>query len=402
MKWSCTIVDKYLTEINIIKAIVDAEFDDKLNIYRNYSDIISDYTITFVDEKYGKDNYKYMLDVLKIDSRLVFSPFHANKLFTLFPGFVSPLSPLAYFYDISLDTSIVSYIDRFRRGIQLEASSLRIVKELGKHRKFASTVNLSPYLNENCLFKGIVDELHIENIYNFFFYLNKFHHKFNWVAKRKSKKATELIVKNQELLFNSPLADRFKHQFKIIHSTILKMALINLSKADKKRKVLTLLDFMANDIKAMDICLLEISAIYFLKKQGLSFFGKVQKRNDKILETIKNLSWDIFHLRYQEFLLSIKPVKRADANLVLFCTMDKKLLEIKEIIKLKAVAYNSKTLNYYPFYQSESVLKLLSKEEISKYFNANSHFDRISTKMDINYDIVISDLEREVEKEYSK
>jgi hypothetical protein len=396
------IMDKYMTEISIIKEIVDADFDEKLKIYHNYSDIINDYTITFVDEEYGKDNYRYMLDVLRIDSKLIFSPFHTNKLFTLFPGFVSPLSPLAYFYDISLDTSIVSYIDRFQRGLELETNSLSMVRELGKHRRFASTVNLSPYLNENCLFEGKVDELHIENIYNFFFYLNKFHHKFNWVAKRKSKKATELIVKNQELLFNSPLADRFKHQFKIIHSTMLKMALINLCKADKKRKILTLLDFMATDIKAMDICLLEISAIYFLKKQVLSFFGKVQKGNSKILETIRNLSWDIFHLRYQEFLLSIKPFKRADVNLVLFCTLDRRLLEIKEIIKLKAVAYNSKTLNYYPFYHSESVLKLLSTEEISKYFNANSHFDRISTKMGIDYDALISDLEREVEKEYSK
>lgn len=395
-------MDKYLTEINIIKEIIDADFDEKLKIYHNYSDIINDYTITFVDEEYGKDNYRYMLDVLRIDSKLIFSPFHSNKLFTLFPGFVSLLSPLAYFYDISLDTSVVSYIDRFQRGLELETNSLSMVRELGKHRVFASTVNLSPYLNENCLFKGKVDELHIENIYNFFFYLNKFHHKFNWIAKRESKKATELIVKNQELLFNSPLADRFKHQFKIIHSTMLKVALINLRKTDKKRKILTLLDFMATDIKAMDICLLEISAVYFLKKQGLSFFGKVQKGNSKILETIRNLSWDIFHLRYQEFLLSIKPVKRADVNLVLFCTLDRRLLEIKEIIKLKAVAYNSKTLNYYPFYHSESVLKLLSTEEISKYFNANSHFDRISTKMGIDYDALISDLEREVEKEYSK
>lgn len=395
-------LDRYLTEINIIKEIVDAEFDDKLEIYQSYSDIIKDYTITFVDEEYGNDNYKYMLNVLKIDSRLIFSPFLSNKLFTLYPGFVSPLSPLAFFYDITLDTSIVSYIDRFQRGIELETNSMNMVIELGKHRRFASTVNLSPYLNENCLLQGKVDELHVENIYNFFFYLNKFHHKNNWIAKRKSRKSTNLIVKNQELLFNSPLSERFKHQFKIIYSTMLKISLLNLKKSDKKNKIINLLDFMADDIKAMDICLLEISATYFLKKQKLSFFGKVQKGNTKILETIKNLSWDIFHLRYQEFLLSIKPVKRADVNLVLFCTMDKRLLEIKDIIKLKAVAYNSRTLNYYPFYQSESVLRLLSKEEINKYFNASSHFDRISTKMDINYDFVISNLEKEVEKEYSK
>jgi hypothetical protein len=39
---------------------------------------------------------------------------------------------------------------------------------------------------------------------------------------------------------------------------------------------------------------------------------------------------------------------------------------------------------------------------MSKYFNAESHFDRISNKMKIDYDTLISDLERKVEKEYSK
>lgn len=396
------ILDEYLTEINVIQAIVDSDFDDKIRIYSNYSDTIKDYTITFVDDVNGKDNYRYMLNVLKIDTKFIFSPFYSNKLFTLYPGFISPLFPITYFFDISLDTSIVSYIDKFQKGIELEKKPLEMVKELGKHRKMASTVNLSPYLNENCLFAGKIEELHKENIYNFFYYLNKFHHKFDFVAKKKSKESTELLVKNQEMLFNSPIADRFKHQFKIIYSTMLKIALLNLKSNDKKGKILELLDFMANDIKAMDICLLEISAVYFLKKQSLSFFGKIQKGNISIVETIKNLSWDIFHVRYQDFLLSIKPVKKADVNLVLFCTIDKRLLEIKDLIKLKAIAYNTKTGNYYPFYHSDSVMRILSKEEMHKYFQFEKHFDRISTKMNIDYDKVISNLEKTVIFEYNK
>jgi len=86
----------------------------------------------------------------------------------------------------------------------------------------------------------------------------------------------------------------------------------------------------------------------------------------------------------------------------LFCTLDKRLIEIQEIIKLKAIAYNTKTGNYYPFYQSESVMKMLTKEEIHKYFQAEKHFDRISTKMSINYDYVISNLEKTVVTSYSK
>ncbi|RJP62545.1 MAG: hypothetical protein C4543_01815 [Ignavibacteriales bacterium] len=395
-------MDVYFNEINVLQSIIDADHDDKFVLYHNYFDVIKDYAITFVDDKVGKNNYKYMLDILQIDSQYIFSPFHSHKLYTLNEEFVSSLSPMLYFFDISLDTNIVSYIDRFQRGTYLDGKPLEMVKSLGKHRQIASTINLSPYLNENCLFEGQINSQYKATIYNFFYYLNKFHHRWGFIAKRKSKKSTEMIIKNQELLLNSPLADIFKQQFKIIYSSVLMIALLNLSNLNKKDKIIKLIDFMANDIKAMDICLLEIAAVYFVKKHNLTFFGKLQKGMKDIVDIIRNLSWDIFHLRYQEFLLSVKPVKGIDVNLVLFCTLDKRLTEIQEIIKLKAIAYNTKTGNYYPFYQNESVLKMLSKEEVHKYFQPEKHFDRISTKLNINYDNVISNLEKTVITSYSK
>ena len=395
-------IDEYFNEINVMQSILDADMDDKFSLYLNYYDVIKDYVITFVDNEVGRNNYKFMLDVLQINPQFIFTPFHSNNLYTLNAKFVSTLSPLSYFFDISLDTNIVSYIDKFQRNADLDGKPLEIVKSLGKHRQIASTINLSPYLNENCLFEGQINPHYKETIYNFFYYLNKFHHKWGFIAKRKTKKSTEMIIKNQEMLLNSPLADIFNQQYKIIYSSMLKIALLNLSNLNKKNKVIDLIDFMANDIKAMDICLLEIAAVYFVKKQNLLFFGKIQKGMQDIINTIKNLSWDIFHLRYQEFLLSVKPVGGIDVNLVLFCTLDKRLIEIQDIIKLKAIAYNTKTGNYYPFYQSESVMKMLSKEEIHKYFQAEKHFDRISTKMNIDYDYVISNLEKTVVTSYSK
>lgn len=395
-------MDEYLNGINVMQSILDADMDDKFPLYLNNYDVIKDYVITFVDNEVGKNNYKFMLDVLQINPQFIFTPFHSNNLYTLNAKFVSTLSPLSYFFDISLDTNIVSYIDKFQRKKDLDEKPLEMVKKLGKHRQMASTVNLSPYLNENCLFKGQIDTHEKETIYNFFYYFNKFHHKWGFIAKRESTKSTNRIIKNQEMLLKSPLAIIFKQQYKIIYSSMLKIALLNLSNLNKKDKLIELIDFMANEIKAMDICLLEIAAVYFVEKQKLLFFGKLQKEKKDIIDIIKNLSWDIFHLRYQEFLLSVKPVKGIDVNLVLFCTLDKRLIELQEIIKLRAIAYNTKTGNYYPFYQSESVMKMLSKDEIHKYFQAEKHFNRISTKMNIDYDHVISNLEETVVTSYSK
>ena len=193
-------MDEYFKEINLLQSIIDADHDDKFVLYHNYFDVIKDYVFTFVDNEVGKNNYKFMLDVLQINPQFIFTPFHSNNLYTLNAKFVSTLSPLSYFFDISLDTNIVSYIDKFQRNADLDGKPLEIVKSLGKHRQIASTINLSPYLNENCLFEGQINPHYKETIYNFFYYLNKFHHKWGFIAKRKSKKSTEMIIKNQELL----------------------------------------------------------------------------------------------------------------------------------------------------------------------------------------------------------
>lgn len=393
-------MEKYLEEMNIINAIIKAKFDRKINLYKKFSEKIKNYVITFVDEIYGIDNYKYMLDILKIDNRYIFSPFSTNKLLTLYPGFTSLNEPIIFFFDISLDTSIVSYVDKFQRGIELEDKPLEIVKQLNKHRKIASAVNLAPYINENCLLDSKINEIHRDNVYNFFYFFNKAHEKFKFIARIKSKKSTELLIKNQEMIFNSPMADKLKHQFKIIKSTLLKIAVLNLEHINNKKKILKLIDFMAKDIKSIDLYLLEIAAVYFLKKQNLSFFGKIQRKNTAIIDTINNLSWDIFHIRYQEFLLSIKPKKKIDINLVLFCTLDKRLLEIRNIVKLKAIVYNNETGNYYPFYENESVKKILSTDEIHNYFKPSMHIDRISTKIEIDYDKIIFELQNEVVESY--
>jgi len=390
-------LDEYASQISILYSIIEADFDEKIGLYLEYFTLMQDYTITFVDNKNGKDNYTRMLNIFNIDPKFLFSPFTSNRLYTLNSKFAEdPFSKLKYFFDISLDTSIASYIGRYQEKKQLEGPTKEIVEKLGKHRFYASTVNFSPYINENCLFSKEITPTNRDTIYNFFYYLNKFHYRFDFQAKFKSKQSTNKLLKNQGILSVSPIEDRLRHQYKIMHSSLLMISLQVFKSSTVKQKLLEILDFMANDIKAIDLCLLEIAAVYFHKKQKLSFFGKIQKGNKDILAEIRNLTWDIFHLRHQEFLLGVEPVKGIDVNLVLFCTLDKRLIEIKDIIKLKAIAYNKRTLNHYPFYDLENVKKMLTKEEMHEYFQIDKHIDRVSTKLSIDFESVITDLENKV------
>jgi hypothetical protein len=396
-------LNEYASQISILYSIIEADFDKKIALYLGNYYQMQDYTITFVDNKHGKDNYARMLKIFNIDSKFLFSPFSSNKLYTLNSKFAeNQFSKLKYFYDISLDTSVVSYIGRYQDKKIIDGPTKEIVKKLGKHRYYASTVNFSPYINENCLFSKVITSTQSDTIYNFFYYLNKFHYRFHFQAKFKSKQSTTKLLKNQAMLSESPIEDRLRHQYKIMHSILLIICSQVFKTGTIKQKILMILDFMANEIKAVDLCLLEIAAVYFEKKQNLAFFGKIQKGNKEILTDIKNLTWDVFHLRHQEFLLGVEPVKGIDVNLVLFCTLDKRLIELKDIIKLKAIAYNKKTLNHYPFYDFENVKKMLTQDEMYNYFQIDKHIDRVSSKVTIDYDRLIADLENKVYEFYAE
>ncbi|MCK9544410.1 MAG: hypothetical protein M0R03_20520, partial [Novosphingobium sp.] len=373
--------------------IAESSHKKKLQIYRENIELLQHYQIIHVDEKNGKDNVKRMSDILSIDRKYLFSPFYSDKLFIINLRYILGDSIIRYFYDILLDTQIVSYIDR--KDSETNELIKDIVMKIGKNRQVKSSASISLYMNENCLFSKKLSERVLENIKSFFIYMYLGHSKYKWLAKLRAKSAVKRIIKNQEIIFNHPFNERMKKQYMLIYILLMKICIISLDKKETRKKVTELMDFQSYHLKAIDIGLTEIAIAYFRLKQKLSFFGKIQKGRTDLIDTVKNMAWDLFHLRFQNLSTGLPHIKGADVTLSLMCSIDKRLLEIRKYMRLKMLAYDKRNFNIFPFYEKDELKKTLSKDEIIKYFSGDEHYRRLEEKAKLDLDLLASEVENE-------
>lgn len=369
---------RYMEEAYLINLMAESDHDKKLKIYIENIDLLHHYQIIHVDEKHGKDNVKPMSDILSIDRKYLFSPFYSDRLYIINEKFVLGNPHIRYFYDILLDTQIVSYINR--KDKETNELIKDIVTKVGKNRKVKSSASIGLYLTENCLFSNQISEKVLENIKSFFDYLYLNHSKYEWLAKRRAKEAVKKIIKNQEKMFNNPFNERMKQQYMMIYILLMKVCIISLDKKETKKKVIDLLDFQSNHLKAIDIGITEVAIAYFRLKQKIAFFGKIQKGRTDLIDTVKNMSWDLFHLRYQNLSTSFPHVKDADVTLSLMCSIDKRLLEVRKYMRLKMLAFDKRNFNFFPFYENDELRKMLSKDEVTRYFSGGEHYRRLEEK----------------------
>lgn len=388
------IKNRYLNEVYLISSMADAKHEAKLKIYRENFNLLHHYQIIYVEEKIGKDNIKPMTDILSIDKKYIFSPFHSDRLFVINERFILGNPFVRYFYDILLDTQIVSYI--YRKDKESNELIKNIVSKLGRNRKVKSSASISLYLTENCLFSENISDKVYENIWSFFEYMYRAHTKYKWLAIRKTKKAVKKIIKNQDAMFNNPFNDKMKEQYQNIYILLMKICIISIEKKSTKEKTIELMNFQNEYLKAIDIGITELAIAYFRLKHKISFFGKIQKGRDDLLITSKNMAWDLFHLRHQNFSTSFQHVKNADVTLSLLCSVDRRLLEIRKFMKLKMLAFDKRNLNFFPFYENQELKGLLSKDEIHYYFSADEHFRRLEQKTEIDLNRLKEKVENEL------
>lgn len=161
-----------------------------------------------------------------------------------------------------------------------------------------------------------------------------------------------------------------------------------------KQKMIELCDFMNVELCVMMQPELILAKYYFEQGQKCSFFGKIQKNNEKILDSIRNMAWDLFHLRMLEEGCIIRMNNKADANIPYFCTYDQRLLNVKDCYELKSIAINYRTGEKIPFYsKTEEIV-----EYLQKYGTQEQLVARMSTRPDVNIMNVIDLLEKELKR----
>jgi len=295
-------------------------------------------------------------------------------------------------YSLSLDTQMLSYIKRYMFGSK-ETIPNNFAKVL--NYLIINNINVDPfeYLYEN--FNNF-DERHNDIFQTLYAYetfksLDVTYWKSNYLlmSNLSHKEIVENV--NKEILMIkysfAKMKDYRDKCYNLTYICLLKMIIIELKYRKKKweYKLDLFLCYLNNEVGLMVHREIIIAKEYFLKGHNLGFFKKITSNIKEPIKVIKNMAWDLFHIRNIE--RNQIAFNQNNAYFVpCFLTYDKNLAEIARLCSIKKIAINTVKGNVITCYWE--------MEEIRRNENFNKWFTDIAfQKRQVN-----SDLENEILK----
>lgn len=368
--------------------------EDLTEFYMLNLPYLQDYTIiNSTDTADSIDLYSVFSDIVNVKEQ-VYTPFSGDKINIVNAGILrhgiltgdGKTGVQGY---ISFDTQVISYFYRYyKKQINSLPQNINDIIQL-LHTKPMGVEYLS-YTVENLAFsnKNVSEVRNAIYAFERLYYKNKAPrlcclHRSNRIIRSYNR-----WRKNEEFIFVKT--------YYLIFATLLKMCYIQLKYKTRslRQKMIELCDFMNDEICVMMQPELILARYYFEQGQKCTFFGKIQRNNDKNLKNIKNMAWDLFHLRMLEQGCAIRMNEMADVNIPYFCTYDRRLLNVKECYELKSIAINYRTGEKFPFYsKTEEIVEYLQEYETQEQL-----VSRISRRPNVELEKVINLLEAEIQQ----
>ncbi|MDO5558496.1 MAG: hypothetical protein Q4F95_02745 [Oscillospiraceae bacterium] len=327
-----------------------SNFKEIVLAYKENLRILEDYIIfKSTDDDFSVDLYKMFRNIEGIEYQLL-SPFKNGKA-----NYISSNSLKRYYIYgdlftteercVSFDTQTVSYIDRYYHNKESSLpQNFQNVIDIIKMQ--CISVDTLPYTCENIMLSGTDFSSVEDTLFSFekIFYNKK---KSDYFCRSQVKKTISLYNKK-----NTYITTVLVRLYNVIYCILLKIVYIQFRYNKLKDKINLLCDFMNHDLCAIMIPELILAKHYFEKGQKYRFFGKIQKNRIDVLENLKNMAWDIFHLRMNERECLYFNKNKTDILIPYFYTYDKRLSEIKKCYDLDAIALCVETQESYQFYSN--------------------------------------------------
>ena len=176
------------------------------------------------------------------------------------------------------------------------------------------------------------------------------------------------------------------------------MADIQFSQKNKENviKLRMFLDFLQNKLGQILVRESIIAYRFFEKGTSLPFFSRIQRGKGKSLfPIVKNMAWDMFHLRFLEKKMLIKDHPKSDHFFSAILTCDKDLIELSTLIDIKSIVINRKNGDIFPFYDYCSLGNDFN-DMINEYDSFEKRRERESTFQKQNLSKLISKLEEKL------
>lgn len=324
-------------------------FADMFNLYLLNQRVLKDWTfIVATTEPDNMDLYLGMEEIPGIKERL-FTPFANGRVSIINDKILKRClqkydSRARIYRCVSFDTQTVSYIERYYKNGTVQYEGFDAVTTLLRGGSLG--IDHIPYTLENLMFdldrKASVEQ----TLFAYEMMCGE-----NAGNEKKCKKQARSIVSLYENPdFEVPFAA--KELYRMIYLALLKMSQIQLEfgKLTVGKKMKMFVDFMASDLCRVMQPEINLAQVFFSKGSGCGFFGKIQVGNQKILEQLKNMTWDLMHLRFMDYSSTMFNFHKGDALIPYFFTYDRRLQDVRKCYCLQALAINAKNHAVIPVY----------------------------------------------------
>ncbi len=352
-------------------------FTDILHLYLFNRDFLKDWTfIVATTEENSMDLYEDMEDIEGIRSRM-FTPFANGRVNIINDRILRRCltrddSRARIYRSVSFDTQTVSYIERYYKNGSVPHAGFETVVDLLKGGNIG--VDHIPYTLENLMFdldkKASVEQ----TLFAYEMMLGENAGNAHICKKQVRNILSMYEEKDIGLLFN------MKEQYKMIYLSLLKMSQIQLEhpKLSINKKMKLFIEFIITKLFRIMQPEINLAKVYFSKGTACGFFGKIQASNTAILEQLKNMTWDLMHLRFMNYSSILFNTKKGDALIPYFFTYDTRLQDVSRCYSLQALAFNTCNHSIFPIYVMGDDLLTQLKE----YVTLGKHKERMSKTPD--------------------
>lgn len=324
-------------------------FADMFELFLFHQEMLKDWTfIVATTEPDNMDLYAGMEEIAGIRERL-FTPFANGRVSIINDKIVKRCllkndSRARTYRCVSFDTQTVSYIERYYKNGTVPYEGFEAVVNLLKGGGLG--IDHIPYTIENLMF----DLSRKDSVEQTLFAYEMMCGENAGNEKVCRKRARAIVSMYEKDGFEFPF--HAKELYKMIYLALLKMSQIQLeySKLPTERKLNMFVEFMTAKLCRMMQPETNLAKVYFSKGSACGFFGKVHTGNKMVLEQLKNMTWDLMHLRFMDYSSTMFNSRKGDALIPYFFTYDRRLQDVRECYSLQALGINPKKHSVIPVY----------------------------------------------------
>lgn len=362
-----------------------SSFSEVWDLYKLNKDVLSEFTIikrsVAHDPAWVATDLFEVLPSSKKEKYPIYSFFGENKVnYVSNRILISPTNTCINERNITFDTNVISYFKNQAKGKKLNIDFSPIIEFLTNQERVQ--FDYMPFVVENYLSGNYTAANLTEEINTIERYLS-----INFNQKYRDKHANQLVSELQtpELIFE------LKSIYNSIYARLMAIVWIRLKyiKSPVDKQFENLCEIFGNELH--DYAIPELSMAYDFynsSERTAKFFKKIQLNAPDLIDKIKNMSWDLFHIRSSMRQCLVKQ-EGSDLLVPYIATYDDGLSKILEYYQLDALAVCTRTKEMFPYYITNKVPEKLR----IKYFNDTFKQHNVNLAVFINkYEKLIQEL----------